>query len=158
MKINILFSRAALNVTVYALVALAITLPSISFAQLAPGFHFESICRSDPAAKKNTVTVVLHGPDEILGQPDTYSQAHTPLAGVTINVLWSYVDYRQNHAVFKYRQDSCTTAGDGTCTFHGGSGRARWQLSDVVGYNLSSPFFDMEATLTCPNTFMIDFW
>jgi len=132
----------------------AAALPGVSFAD---GFHFDSICRSDPAANKNTVTVVLHGPD-LKNLDGTYQQYHTPLADVTINVLWSYVDYRQNHAVFKYRQDSCVTHSDGSCTFNGGSGRARWQLTEVVGYEMSSPAFETLPTTTCPNTLMIDFW
>ena len=117
----------------------------ISSAQAAT-FHFESICRSDPAVNKDTVTVTLH---------DDY---HVPLADVTINALWSYVDYRQNHAVFKYKLASCTTNRDGVCTFNGGSGRARWQLSEVVGYDLGSPAFDTDPTPLCPNSLMIDFW
>lgn len=117
--------------------------PMASWAQT---FHFQSICRSDPAVKKDVVTVTLH---------DDY---HLPLPDVTINVLWSYVDYRQNHAVFKYKQDSCTTNQDGVCVFNGGSGRARWQLSEVVGYDLGSPAFDTTPTDLCPNSLMIDFW
>ena len=70
----------------------------------------------------------------------------------------TYVDYRQNHAVFRYQADSCVTASDGSCTFHGGSKRARWQLSEVVGYDLGSPAFDTQPTDLCPNTLMIDFW
>lgn len=115
-------------------------------AAQAATFHFESICRNAPAEKKDIVTVTLH--DDI----------HLPLPGVTINVLWSYVDYRQNHAVFRYKQDSCTTDRDGVCKFSGGSGRARWQLSEVVGYDMGSPAFDGVPTDLCPNTFMIDFW
>ncbi len=122
----------------------------------APGFHFLSICRSDAGVKKNTVTVVLHGPDD--NSSGTWSQVHAALPDVTINVLWTVVDYRQNHAVFKYRQDSCITDAQGSCTFHGGSGRARWQLTEVVGYEMSSPAFDTDPTPLCPNTFMIDFW
>ena len=118
-----------------------------------PAFHFQSICRSDPALNRNSVTVILHGPDQGL-----YTQQHVGLAGATINVLWTYVDYRQNRAVFKYRQDSCITDNSGSCTFHGGSGRARWQLSEVVGYEMSSPAFDTLPSPTCPNTAMIDFW
>ena len=140
-----------------ALLAMVAALPGLALAQAAPAFHFDSICRSDPTANKNTVTLVLHGPDD----QDAYGnwqQSHLSLAGVTINALWTYVDYRQNHAVFQYKQASCTTAADGSCTFHGGSGRARWQLSEVVGYNMSSPAFDTLATTTCPNTLMIDFW
>ena len=110
----------------------------------ATTFHFDSICRSDP--NKDTVTVTLNNEDG------------TSLPDVTINVLWTYVDYRQNHAVFKYKQASCSTNNDGVCTFHGGSGRARWQLSEVVGYDLGSPAFDTEPTDLCPNTLMIDFW
>ncbi|MFA6162762.1 MAG: hypothetical protein WC685_04945 [Methylobacter sp.] len=139
------------------LLAMATALPSLSQAQTATGFHFDSICRSDPTASKNTVTLVLHGPDD-QDATGSWLQNHMSLAGVTINALWTYVDYRQNHAVFQYKQASCTTAADGSCTFHGGSGRARWQLSEVVGYNMSSPAFDTEATATCPNTLMIDFW
>ena len=141
-----------------AVLAAAAASPGVSLAQTAvPGFHFYNICRSDPTANKNTVTVTLHGPDT--QYPDgTYLQSHAPLADVTINVLWTYVDYRQNHAVFKYRQDSCTTHSDGSCTFNGGSGRARWQLAEVVGYEMSTPAFDTEPTAACPNTLMIDFW
>lgn len=141
-----------------ALLAAAAMLPMAASAQAAkPAFHFESICRSDATASKNTVTVVLHGPDT--RYPDgSFAQSHVPLAGVTINALWTYVDYRQNRAVFKYRQDACTTNDQGACTFHGGSGRARWQMSEVVGYDLSSPAFDTVATAACPNTLMIDFW
>ena len=112
----------------------------------ATTFHFESICRSAPNTNKDTVTVTLH------------DDFHNPFADVTINVLWSYVDYRQNHAVFKYKQASCTTDSNGVCTFNGGSGRARWQLSEVVGYDLGSPAFDTEPTALCPNQLMIDFW
>lgn len=134
-------------------------LPGASLAQTTtPAFHFERICRSDPAANKNNVTVTLHGVDEKNDDGTTQSQSHASLAGITINVLWTYVDYRQNHAVFKYRQDACITHSDGTCTFNGGNGRARWQLSEVVGYDLSSPAFDMVPTASCPNTTMIDFW
>ena len=141
-----------------ALLAAAAALPLAAAAQtVIPAFHFESICRSDPAVSKNTVTVVLHGPDT--RYPDgSFVQTHVPLPGVTINVLWTYVDYRQNRAVFKYRQDSCTTNAQGSCTFHGGSGRARWQLAEVVGVDLSSPAFDTAATALCPNSLMIDFW
>jgi len=117
----------------------------IAHAQVST-FHFESICRSDPAVKKDTVTVTVH--DEF----------HAPLPDVTINALWTYVDYRQNHAVFKYRQTSCNTNWEGICNFSGGSGRARWQLSEVVGYDMGSPAFDTEPTTLCPNTTMIDFW
>jgi hypothetical protein len=116
-----------------------------SIAQAA-SFHFDSICRNDPAAKKDIVTVTLN---------DEYGQR---LSDVTINVLWSYVDYRQNHAVFRYKQASCITDRDGVCIFNGGSGRARWQLSEVVGYDMGSPAFDSGITDLCPNTFMIDFW
>lgn len=112
----------------------------------AATFHFDNICRTDPAVKKNAVTVTLH--DDI----------HQPLPDVTINVLWSYVDYRQNHAVFRYKVASCITDRDGVCTFSSGSGRARWQLSEVVGYDMGSPAFDTQPTDLCPNTFMIDFW
>lgn len=139
------------------LVATVAVFPGVSAAQTVPGFHFQGICRSDPAASKNTVTVVLHGPD----QQDTsgaWVQDHAPLAGVTVNVLWSFVAYRQNRAVFKYRPDSCVTARDGSCTFHGGSGRARWQLAGVAGYTMDSPTFDTDATAACPNSLMIDFW
>lgn len=150
-------TRIFLRAAIAALLGMAYALPGTSLAQTAPAFHFDSICRSDPSVNKNTVTLVLHGPDA----QDAYGnwqQSHLPLAGVTINALWSYVDYRQNRAVFQYKQASCTTAADGSCTFNGGSGRARWQLSEVVGYNMSSPAFDTEATTTCPNTLMIDFW
>jgi hypothetical protein len=140
-----------------ALLAIVAALPGTAMAQTVPAFHFESICRSDPGTNKNIVRLVLHGPD-VDYQDGTFQQTHAPLAGVTINVLWSYVDYRQNRAVFKYRQSSCTTANDGSCTFNGGSGRARWQLSEVVGYSMSSPAFDTVPTATCPNTTMIDFW
>jgi len=112
----------------------------------AATFHFDSICRSDPATKKDIVTVTLH---------DDY---HLPLPDVTLNVLWTYVDYRQNHAVFRYKQASCTTDQKGVCVFNGGSGRARWQLSEVVGYDMGGPAFDTAATDLCPNTLMIDFW
>ena len=121
----------------------AAALPVASWAQT---FHFESICRSDPAAKKNTVTIILH------------NELHAPLADVTVNALWSYVDYRQNHAVFRYKPVSCTTDRAGACTFNGGSGRARWQVSSVEGYDLGTPAFDNPPTTLCPNTFMIDFW
>ena len=112
----------------------------------ATTFHFESVCRSAPTTKKDTVTVTLH------------DDFHQPFPDVTINVLWTYVDYRQNHAVFKYKQDSCTTNNDGVCTFNGGSGRARWQLAEVVGYDLGTPAFDSIPDDICPNTLMIDFW
>jgi len=139
------------------LIAAAIVPAAASAQSATPAFHFQSICRSDPATSKDAVTVVLHGPD--MRYPDgSIGQTHAPLADVTIHVLWSYVDYRQNHAVFKYRQDSCTTNSRGACTFNGGSGRARWQLAEVVGYDLSSPAFDTTPTATCPNTLMIDFW
>jgi hypothetical protein len=139
------------------LIAAAIV-PAAAMAQTAtPAFQFQSVCRSDPATNKDAVTVVLHGPD--VRYPDgSYGQNHSALPGVTIHVLWTYVDYRQNRAVFKYRQDSCTTNARGACTFNGGSGRARWQLAEVVGYDLSSPAFDTAPTATCPNTLMIDFW
>lgn len=126
-------------------VAVASLFPAVATAQTST-FHFESICRSDPADKKDTVTVTLH--DEF----------HNPLPYVTLNALWSYVDYRQNHAVFSYKQQSCSTGADGTCTFNGGTGRARWQLNEVVGYDLGTPVFDTTPTETCPNTLMIDFW
>ena len=128
-----------------ALFGIFLVAGGMSSAQ-ATTFHFESICRSDPAVKKDTVTVTLHDDD------------HVPFPDVTINALWSYVDYRQNHAVFKYKQTSCTTNWDGVCTFNGGSGRARWQLSEVVGYDLGSPAFDETTSELCPNTLMIDFW
>jgi hypothetical protein len=118
----------------------------------APVFHFESICRSDPATNKDAVTVVLHD-----RAADTGTD-HAPLAGVNVNVLWSYVDYRHNRAVFRYKQAACVTARDGSCTFNGGSGRARWQLVEVVGYDLGTPAFDTEPTAVCPNSFLIDFW
>lgn len=152
---NMFFTLNRKAVTV--LLALAASFPTVSFAEV-PGFHFQSICRSDPTANKNTVTLTLHGVDSINADGTTNYQSHAQLAGVTVNALWTYVDYRQNHAVFKYQQASCTTAADGSCTFHGGSGRARWQLSEVVGYNMSSPSFDRQATDTCPNSLMIDFW
>jgi len=75
-----------------------------------------------------------------------------------MNALWTFVDYRQNHAVFRYKLDSCTTDRYGRCRFSGGSGRARWQLSEVVGIDLGSPAFDTEPTAQCPNTLMTDFW
>lgn len=128
------------------LLAVATAVPFTAASAQTATFHFESICRSDPAANKNTVTVTLH---------DDY---HNPLPYVTLNVLWTYVDYRQNHAVFNYKQDSCTTGTDGVCIFHGQSGRARWQLNEVVGYDLSSAAFDTSPTVLCPNTLMIDFW
>jgi hypothetical protein len=109
-------------------------------------FHFNSICRTDPATKKNAVTVSLN------------DEAFNPLPDVTINVLWTFVDYRQNRAVFRYKVASCSTDASGACTFSGGSGRARWQLSEVVGYDLGSPTFDTQPTDLCPNTLMIDFW
>ena len=134
---------AALGVLLGALAAY----PGIALAQSAtPLFHFDSVCRSDPAVTKNTVTLLLH---------DEY---HAPLADVTINALWSYVDYRQNRAVFRYKQVSCATDTNGSCTFHGGSGRARWQLSEVVGHDLGDPAFDTIPTTNCPNSLMIDFW
>ena len=138
------------------LLAMAASFPAVSFAE---GFHFYDICRSDPTANKNTVTVHLRGRD-ILNPDGTYSQTLADLADVTINVLWTYVDYRQNHAVFKYQQASCTTDIYGSCTFHGGNGRARWQLSEVVGLPMSSPAFETapDETPNCPNTLMIDFW
>jgi len=126
-------------------IATSTLFPFAAMAQTGT-FHFESICRSDPAVKKNTVTVALH--DEF----------HNPLPYVTLNVLWTYVDYRQNHAVFTYKQQSCSTGADGSCTFNGGSGRARWQLNEVVGYGLGNPVFDTTPTVSCPNTLMIDFW
>jgi hypothetical protein len=131
--------------------------PSVSVADTAPGFHFQSVCRSDPTSNKNQVTVVLHGPDQEIST-GSYFQTHDPLAGVTINALWTYVDYRQNHAVFSYKQVSCVTADDGSCTFNGGNGRARWELTSVTGYYMSSPAFDTVPTDACPNTLMIDFW
>lgn len=155
-------NRNALNnlapVAPIAVLGLLASIAGPAYAQTVnPAFHFQSICRSDPALNRNTVTVTLHGPD--LAYPGgLYSQQHTSLAGATINVLWTYVDYRQNHAVFKYRQDSCITDNSGSCTFHGGSGRARWQLSEVVGYEMSSPAFDTLPSPTCPNTLMVDFW
>lgn len=159
------YARAEMNITTRtllraagaALLSMAVDISSLSQAQAAPGFHFDSICRSDPTANKNTVTLVLNGPDD-QDAAGNWLQSHLPLAGVMINALWTYVDYRQNRAVFQYKQDSCATAADGSCTFHGGSGRARWQLSEVVGYNMSSPAFDTVATAICPNTLMIDFW
>ena len=137
--------RTLVSTTLAALLGLLSATAGIASAQAAT-FHFDSICRSDPAVNKNLVAVFLH---------DDY---HNPLADVTINALWTYVDYRQNHAVFRYKQTSCTTNRDGICTFNGGSGRARWQLSEVVGYDMGSPAFDTEPTALCPNTFMIDFW
>ena len=128
-----------------AVLAALVVSAGISSAQ-ATTMHFKSICRTDPAEKKDVVTLTLH------------DDWHNALANVTINALWTYVDYRQNHAVFKYRQDSCTSDRNGVCTFNGGSGRARWQLSEIVGYDLGSAPFDDAATTLCPNTFMIDFW
>jgi hypothetical protein len=128
-----------------ALAGACLAVSGIASAQTAT-FHFESICRSDPAVNKNLVTVTLH--DDL----------HLPLADVTINALWSFVDYRQNHAVFRYKLTSCTTDRDGVCNFSGGSDRARWQLSEVVGYDMGSPAFDTAPTTLCPNTTMIDFW
>jgi hypothetical protein len=58
----------------------------------------------------------------------------------------------------RYQPDSCVTARDGSCTFHGGSKRARWQLAEVVGFDLSTPAFDLPPSAACPNTLMIDFW
>jgi len=124
---------------------------AISSAQ-AQTFHFANICKSDPNTKKNTVSVSLH------------DDWHNPLPDVTINVLWTYVDYRQNHAVFKYHQDACSTNQDGICFFNGGNGRARWQLSEVVGYDLGSPAFDDSGSVACPDKLIpadslsIDFW
>lgn len=137
--------RRLTSTALSALLGIFSAAAGMSSAQ-ATTFHFESICRSDPAVNKDTVTVTLHDDD------------HIPFADVTINALWSYVDYRQNHAVFKYKQTSCTTNRDGVCTFNGGSGRARWQLSEVVGYDMGTPAFDTEPTTLCPNTLMIDFW
>ena len=132
--------------TVAAALFAAVLVPSQAWSQTVPVFHFESICRSDPAVNKDTVTVTLH--DEF----------HNALPDVTINALWSYVDYRQNHAVFRYKQASCATDRNGRCTFNGGSGRARWQLAEVVGYDLGTPAFDDTTTALCPNSLMIDFW
>ena len=141
------YHRALVSTTLGALLGISSATAGIASAQAAT-FHFDSICRSDPAVNKNLVTVTLH---------DNF---HIPLADVTINALWTYVDYRwsQNRAVFRYKQASCSTNRDGVCTFNGGSGRARWQLSEVVGYDMGSPAFDPEPTTICPNTFMIDFW
>lgn len=138
-------ARPLVSAAFSVLVGFLASSPGIASAQTAT-FHFDSICRSDPAVNKNVVTITLH--DDL----------HLPLADVTLNALWTYVDYRQNHAVFKYRVVSCSTNANGVCTFNGGSGRARWQLSEVVGYDLSSPTFDTAPTALCPNTFMIDFW
>jgi hypothetical protein len=135
--------RKALSATLATLLGIIAATPGLTSAQT---FRFESICRSDPAVKKNTVTVTVH------------DVSYNPMADVTINALWTYVDYRQNHTVFKYKQTSCTTNLDGVCTFNGGSGRARWELKEVVGYDMGSPAFDSVATTLCPNTFMIDFW
>lgn len=143
-RICLRFIKTALASTSLLLVITTL-FPSAVMAQTGT-FHFESICRSDPAANKNTVTVTLH------------DDFHNPLPYVTLNALWSYVDYRQNHAVFSYKQQSCSTGIDGTCTFNGGHGRARWQLNEVVGYDLGTPVFDTTATDSCPNTLMIDFW
>ena len=137
--------RKTLSTALAALLGIIAATPGITSAQTA-NFHFQSICRSDPAVKKDIVTVTL--------QDDAYN----PMADVTMNALWTYVDYRQNHAVFKYKQTSCTTNSDGVCTFNGGSGRARWQLSEVVGYDMGNPAFYSEPTTLCPNTLMIDFW
>jgi hypothetical protein len=158
MTIDRLAARAR---TLGSALVLAFTTLSASAQTAAPGFHFQSICRTDPTVSKNAVTVVLHGPDVRYGDGIGWMQVHNPpLAGATINALWTYVDYRQNRAVFKYRLDSCVTDARGACTFHGGSGRARWQLSEVVGYEMSSPAFEVgvATTATCPNTTMIDFW
>jgi len=133
-------------VTTFSALLGALVLASGMASAQAATMHFKNICRSDPAVKKDTVTLTLH------------DDWHNPLADVTINALWTYVDYRQNHAVFKYRQASCISNQYGVCTFNGGSGRARWQLSEIVGYDLGSPAFDDEPTTLCPNTFMIDFW
>jgi hypothetical protein len=73
-----------------ALLAIVAALPGTAMAQTVPAFHFESICRSDPGTNKNIVRLVLHGPD-VDYQDGTFQQTHAPLAGVTINVLWSYV-------------------------------------------------------------------
>lgn len=139
-------ARKKLRAMAAATFVAAAVFPGLAWSQTAPGFHFESVCRSDPASNKDAVTVILH---------DEY---HNPLPDVTINVLWSYVDYRQNRAVFRYKQASCATDRGGKCTFNGGSGRARWQLSEVVGYDLGTPAFDTTATALCPNSLMIDFW
>jgi len=124
-------------VTVCGLLALLWAIP----VQAAPAFHFESICRSDPATNKDIVTVVLHD-----GAADT-GTIHAPRVGATANVLWSYVDYRHNRAVFRYKQATCGTARDGSRTFNGGSGRARWQLAEVVDYDLGVPAFDTERII-----------
>ena len=149
--------QRANNILLASVAGVLVSVTGVSAQAANPAFHFESICRTDPAVNKNTVTVLLHGPDT-LDLNGLYVQNHAPLAGVTVTALWTYVDYRQNHAVFKYRTDYCTTKADGSCTFNGGSGRARWQLAQVAGYDLSSPAFDTLPTTTCPNTTMIDFW
>ena len=138
--------RKTLSTALATLLGIIAATPGITSAQTT-NFHFGSICRSDPAVNKDIVTVTLHYDD------------HSPMADVTINALWTYVDYRQNHTVFKYKQTSCTTNLDGVCTFNAGNGRAQWQLSEVVGYDMGSPAFDdtIDSTL-CPNTFTINFW
>jgi hypothetical protein len=138
--------RKTLSTVLAALLGIIAATPAITSAQTAT-FYFQSICRSAPEVKKDIVTVTLVQEDRL-----------TALADVTMNALWTYVDYRQNHAVFRYKQTSCTTNSDGVCTFNGGSGRARWQLSEVVGYDMGSPAFVSEPTTLCPNTLMIDFW
>ncbi len=141
-----IYPRDLLSAAFTVLLGIVFIFPNVSNAEVIPLFHFESICRSDPAENKNKVSVILH------------DDFHNPLADVTINALWTYVDYRQNRAVFRYKPDSCTTNNEGVCRFNGGGGRARWQLTEVVGYDLGDPAFDAIETALCPNTFMIDFW
>ena len=64
--------------TVCGLLALLWAIP----VQAAPAFHFESVCRSDPATNKDIVTVVLHD-----AAADT-GTIHASLVGATVNVLW----------------------------------------------------------------------
>jgi len=153
-------SRSPVPGLTVAMLGFAATLLASPCAQgQTLAFHFKEICRSAPTASKNAVTVVLHGPDWAYGGSSPDTQTHAGLADVTLNALWTFADYRQNRVVFKYRQDSCVTDARGTCTFHGGSGRARWQLAEVVGYAMSTPAFDTTPpTALCPNTTMIDFW
>jgi len=70
---NRIIPASAALVALFAILLIAAT-PAM--AQTAT-FHFEDICRSDPAVNKDTVTVFLH------------DDFHYPLADVTINALWS---------------------------------------------------------------------
>ena len=128
-------------------VLFALVLAAGASAAHSATFHLESVCRTDPAVNNNAVAVTLHD-----------DASHSPLPDVRPNALWTFVDYRQNRAVFRYKVASCTTDRNGVGTFSGGSGRARWQLAEVVGYDLGSATFDTAPTTLCPNTLMIDFW